>query len=78
MQVEIKTVTLVENFRNDIESIRSKKQVNTLDAILIYCESNNIEVENIATLVKTNPAMKAALSEEAESLNFLPKVKRLI
>jgi hypothetical protein len=77
MAIELKAVKLVESFKIDIDKIKTDKKVGTLDAILIYCSTNNIEIENVASLIKGNPAMKADLAEEAEGLNFLPKTNRI-
>lgn len=48
-----------------------------LDAIIEWCTSRGLEVEAVAPLIEKNSAMVAALREEAENLNFLPRSSRL-
>ena len=43
----------------------------------MHCEKNNIEVESIASLIKSNENIKSKIQIEAENLNFLPKTARL-
>jgi hypothetical protein len=46
-----------------------------MDAVLYYCESNNMEPETAGSLI--NGKLKQRIREEAEVLNFLPKTARL-
>tara|TARA_B100000424_G_scaffold199592_1_gene156711 strand:- start:407 stop:553 length:147 start_codon:yes stop_codon:yes gene_type:complete len=46
-----------------------------MDAVLHYCDQNNMEPETAAQLVNTK--LKAQIREEAEVLNFLPKTAKL-
>jgi len=46
-----------------------------MDAILHYCDMNNMEPETVAQLVNTK--LKAQIREEAEELNFFPKTAKL-
>jgi hypothetical protein len=42
-----------------------------MDAVLMYCEDNEVEFEVAASLISDN--LKSKIQIEAESLNFLPK-----
>ena len=66
----------VQDIINEIESIRSSG-VDYMDAILHYCEKNDVEIESIAKYIKKNVVLKAKLQEEAEELNYLQKTSRL-
>jgi hypothetical protein len=59
------------DFYHNIEEIVYMKDVSYMDAILLYCEENNVEIEVAASLINDN--IKYQIQLEAESLNFLPK-----
>lgn len=70
-------VVFDNTFVDEIESLRRKKQIEYIDAIVMWCENNKLEVEIAATWIKKDPVMKAKLQYEAENLNFLKKGARL-
>jgi hypothetical protein len=64
-------------FIEDIEDLCRTKNMEYIDAVLMWCESNKIEVEYIAGLIKKDPVMKSKIQIEAENLNVLKKGARL-
>ena len=59
-----------------IESIVVKDNIGYLDAIVEYCEKNNMEIETAAS--HCNTKIKACLQSEASDLNLLKeKLTRL-
>lgn len=66
-----------EKFVADIENLIARHKLNYVDAIIHYCNINNIEVESAATIIKENLKMKAQLESEYEDLNYLPKRAKL-
>ena len=66
-----------EKFVTDIENLIAQHKLNYVDAIIHYCDINNIEVESAATIIKQNLKMKAQLESEYEDLNYLPKRAKL-
>jgi hypothetical protein len=64
-------------FAAAIEEIVWQHDIEYLDAVILYCAQNNIEVETAASLIKMNSNIKSKLQCEAETLNFLPKIARL-
>jgi hypothetical protein len=48
-----------------------------VDAIMIYCERNNMEVETVADIIKHNSILKSKLQYEAESMNMMKRTSRL-
>jgi len=66
-----------EDFTREIESLVRNKNIEFFEAVLYYCEVNNIEVEVAASLVKQNGALKAKIQHEAENLNLVKKTARL-
>jgi hypothetical protein len=61
-------------FSQEIESIVKISKINYIDAIVHYCEENNIEVETISKLV--SKPLKEKLKNDAIQLNFLKKTTR--
>ena len=58
-----------------IQELVEKTKLSYMDAILHYCDQNEMEPETAAQLVNTK--LKAQIREEAEVLNFLPKTAKL-
>lgn len=59
------------SFSLDIEEIVYMKDISYMDAILEYCEKNDVEIEVAASLISNN--LKSKIQLEAEDLNFLPR-----
>ena len=68
---------MIKNICEKIEDLVSRHNISYIDAIVMYCEKNNIEIETFGKIVKSNDMLKAKLQLEAESLNFLPKSNTL-
>ena len=66
-----------KEFYETIENIVWKYYISYMDAIVMYCEKNGIEIESIASLIKNNDNFKSRVQIEAEDLNYLPKTARL-
>jgi len=73
-QLKIRTP---QQFASDIEELVWQKDIPYMDAVVLFCETHNIEVETAASLIKMNAQLKLKIQSEAEVLNFLPKVARL-
>lgn len=65
------------NFVEEIEVLCREKNIEYIDAIVMWCQRNNLEVETAAYWVKKDPSMKMKLQAEAENLNILKKGARL-
>jgi uncharacterized protein YeaC (DUF1315 family) len=72
--VNIKTPS---DFVLEIEMIVKDKRCEYVDAIILYCERHNIEVETAADLIKHNSVLKSKLQYEAETMNMMKKISRL-
>jgi Phage late-transcription coactivator len=60
-----------------IEDIVYELDVDYMDACMVYCQRNNLEIEFLGALIKKNPYIKGKIQEEAEDLNFMKKSTRL-
>ena len=54
-----------------IEGIVKEKKITYMDAVVIYCEKNDIDPSSIGPLV--NKSLKEKIKEEAEKLNLVKK-----
>lgn len=66
-----------EKFIKEIESLVTKHNLDYMDAVVHYCELNNIELEAAASIIRSNLRIKSKLQDEAEELNFLPRRAKL-
>ena len=69
----LKTSSFVE----EVEKLCRDKNIEYIDAIVFWCEKNNLEIETAAYWIKRDPVMKSKLQVEAENLNILKKGARL-
>lgn len=66
-----------EKFIKEIENLVTRYNLDYMDAVVHYCEKNNIELEAAAGIIRSNLRIKSKLQDEAEELNFLPKRAKL-
>lgn len=64
-----------QKFSLIIEDFVKQKRCSYMDAIVLYCQENEIEIETAAKLINTK--IKEQIEIEAIDLNFLPKVTKL-
>ncbi len=63
-----------EKFAEEIESIVLRTRMNYIDAIVEYCEVNNIEVDTVGKMI--SKPLKEKIKYDAMELNFLKKTTR--
>ena len=63
-----------DKFASDIEALVLNTKLNYIDAIVQYCEQNEIELDTVNKLV--SKPLKEKLKVEAMDLNFLRKTSR--
>jgi hypothetical protein len=66
-----------QTFCQEIESLVVELRTDYMDAVVHYCEKNNIELETAASIIKSNSKFKAIIQNEGEDLNLLPKTAKL-
>jgi len=75
LQAEIaKKFLTPEKFAVAIEKIVKENGGNYIDAIVLYCEINNIEIDTIPKLI--SKPLKEKLKRDAIELNFMKKTTR--
>ena len=60
-----------QKFAIEIEKIVVAEELNYIDAIIHYCEINNIEIESVTKLI--SKPLKERLKWDAIRLNFMKK-----
>jgi hypothetical protein len=71
--MDIGSIKSSSEFIKNIEKIVKEKNIEYVDAVLLYCEKNKIEIETIGSIIKQNSAIKSKIQIEAENNNMLKK-----
>ena len=74
IELSIKTPS---QFAMEIENIVKEKQIDYMDAVMNYVEKHNVEIETIASFIKSSQILKSKIASEAEDLNMIKKSARL-
>ncbi len=62
-------------FAQEIENlVKCNSEMNYIDAIIFFCEENNIDIESVPKLI--SKPLKEKIKYEAMELNFLKKTSR--
>jgi len=61
----------IEEFSNAIEEIVYMKDIPYIEAICLYCEENDFDIESAAKLLSS--VIKSKIKTEAEHLHFIKK-----
>ncbi len=64
-----------KKFTLEIENIVKEKSISHMEAILWYCEQQDIEPDSVKSLV--TKGLKEKIEANARELNFLPKQAQL-
>ena len=56
------------------EIVKTNKEMNYIDAVVYYCEQNNLEIESVSKLI--SKPLKEKLKCDAINLNFLKRTSR--
>ena len=64
-------------FYKEIDSLVKKHRLSYLDAVVFFCEKNEIEMETAASMISGNYRIKSSLQMEGEELHFLPRSAKL-
>jgi hypothetical protein len=76
-KVNINSVKPIHEFIKEIEAYVKEHKLDYIDAVLHYCEKNSLELETVASMIKSSSKIKAKIQQEAEDNNCLPKTNRL-
>lgn len=68
---DILNILSPEKFSEEIEEIVYDLDVSYMEAVVLYCEKNDIEIETVSALIKKNASLKNHIQLEAEDLNMV-------
>ena len=71
--MKINNIKSSAEFIMEIESIVKDKNIEYIEAIILYCEKHNLEVETVATVIKQNQVIKSKVQFEAENLKMVKR-----
>ena len=63
-----------EKFASDIEALVLETKMNYIDAIVLYCEDNGIEIERVGKLI--SKPLKEKVKFDATELNYLKRTTK--
>lgn len=75
---EILYIENLINISQKIEDMVKSYGIDYIDACLLYCEKNDVEIEQLADILKKNQSIKSKLQSEAETLNFIKRTNKTI
>ena len=61
-------------FSTEVETLVNSDSMSYIDAIIHYCETNDIELESVPKLI--SKPLKEKLKYEAQQLNYMKKTSR--
>jgi len=64
-------------FSTEIESLVKERNIEYMDAVILWCELNGFEIEFAGELIRRNAVLRSKIQIEAENLNFMKKSARL-
>ena len=64
-----------KEFYQTIEGVVKEKKISYMDAVVWYCDENDIDTATVGPLVSKN--LKDKISIEAQTLNWLPTTGKL-
>ena len=71
--MQIESIKSTADFFKEIEKMVKEKNIEYFEAVILYCEKNNLEVETVASVVKQNSALKSKIQIEAENVKMLKR-----
>jgi hypothetical protein len=77
MGITLDTLDTAVKFAKDIEALVATKGTSYMEAIQLWCEQRDLEIEYAASLIKKNKNLKGKVQLEAEQLNYMKKTSRL-
>jgi len=73
--VALMTFNTSKTFSMNIENIALKKNITHMEAVLDYCQRNDLEPDTVGNLI--SKSLKEKIEANARDLNFLPKQAQL-
>ena len=75
MKLDLNNIFFISS---EIDKMVEDMDIDYIDACLLYCEQNDLEVEYVGDIIKNNQNILGKIQKEAEDLNYLQKKSRLL
>jgi len=75
--LKIAKIMSTDKFYKEVENLVNNHGISYIDAVVHYCNKNDIEIEVAASMIKSNGRIKSHVQTEGEGLNFLPRTAKL-
>lgn len=75
--LDFSKLTTSDNFYREVDKLVKTHSMKYIDAVVYFCEKNNIEIEVVASMIRSNGRIKSHIQCEGEELNFLPRTAKL-
>lgn len=75
MKLDLNNIFFISS---EIDKMVEDMDIDYIDACLLYCEQNELEVEYVGDIIKNNQNILGKIQKEAEDLNYLQKESRLL
>lgn len=75
MKLDLNNIFFISS---EIDKMVEDLDIDYIDACLLYCEQNDLEVEYVGDIIKNNQNILGKIQKEAEDLNYLQKESRLL
>lgn len=69
--MKINSILSTTEFVANIEKMHKTMDISYIDAVIEYCERNDIDLETAAGMIKQSRPIRHKIENEAEELNFL-------
>ena len=77
VEIKINLKFKAAEFSRDIEELIYMNDVSYIDAVVLWCEKNDFEIEYAAELVKKDNVTLINVEAEAKELNYIKKGDKL-
>ena len=75
MKLDLNNIFFISS---ELDKMVEDMDIDYIDACLLYCERNELEVEYVGDIIKNNQNILGKIQKEAEDLNYLQKESRLL
>jgi hypothetical protein len=76
-EIKLAKAINANKFYKEINILVKRHNMKYIDAVVFFCEKNEIEIETAAAMITGNYRMKSSLQMEGEELHFLPRSAKL-
>ena len=77
MSLKVNSLKTVAEFTAAVDNIVKSSGSDYIDAVVQYCDENEIDIEVAASIIKSSSRLKSNIRLEAENVNMVSKSRRL-